>query len=600
MDSKSYILLINREKKFLAKIRQSLTDAGFPVLTTTTMSQALKLLAGNSVRLIICGNALEDFSGYEFLMYLKKNFLLKKIPFVFFVPLDDQGNADKAFDSGADDFIVYPLDVKVFLERIGKILASSGDHDGMPSVPKEENQEPSPYPVNVVSPVKEEHMKSKKIDPSPDMSVEISRDAVLWVPGQIKSVNKQGFLIETALLGRLGIIIYIRVKMPDHTCVINGQIRHITLSNHQLSADIGIEIEDSLEWTDAYNHISGQPDEEEENGGKHAVPEKTIPEAKRADESKIRRNDNNAAMRTDFSPLKRALTILHNLNDPQSEKALETKFYQSLVGKQLGDYKAVSLIGAGAMGGVFKGWDTVLERTVALKVISYKFSSIASYREMFIKEARHISRLNHPNIAEIYNIDQKDDVLYLAMELIKGNTLSDMIHESSNLNTSRGLEYFLTTCRTLDFVSKENIIHRDIKPGNIMINDKGILKVVDFGVAVANDGKSKEAKSERLVGSPYYVSPDCIMGQPMDSRSDIYSLGATFYHVFSGNPPFEGNNTEEVLMKHLYDDLIPLKTKNRTVSSALSDIIDKMMAKNPLDRYQNYQAITDDLTTIIN
>ncbi|MEN6621609.1 MAG: serine/threonine-protein kinase, partial [Smithella sp.] len=287
------------------------------------------------------------------------------------------------------------------------------------------------------------------------------------------------------------------------------------------------------------------------------------------------------------------------LSEPQSGKALEIRFYHSLVGKQLGNYKAVSFIGAGAMGGVFKGWDIVLERNVALKVISYKLSSIASFRDMFVKEARLISQLNHPNIAQIYYIDQSDDVFYFAMELINGGTLKDMIRAGNNLKGTKGLEYLITICRTLDFVSGKNIIHRDIKPENIMISEDSTLKVVDFGVAVVNDGHNKKGKSENLVGSPYYVSPDSIKGLPLDSRSDIYSLGATFYHFFAGVPPFEGNNVEEVLLKHLNDDLIPLKKRNSAVSNWLSDIISKMMAKSPENRYQGYKDIIADLDLLM-
>ena len=137
---------------------------------------------------------------------------------------------------------------------------------------------------------------------------------------------------------------------------------------------------------------------------------------------------------------------------------------------------------------------------MALKIISYKLSSIDSFREMFVKEARLVSQLSHPNIAQIYYIDQSDDVFYFAMELIGGGTLKDMIKGGNNLNSTKGLEYLVTICRTLDFVSGKNIIHRDIKPENIMIGDDGTLKVVDFGVAVVNDGKNKKGKSEKLVG----------------------------------------------------------------------------------------------------
>jgi len=218
---------------------------------------------------------------------------------------------------------------------------------------------------------------------------------------------------------------------------------------------------------------------------------------------------------------------------------------------------------------------------------------------MFVKEARLVSRLTHPNIAQIYYIDQMDDVLYFAMELINGGTLADIIKDHNNLNTAKGLEHFITICRTLDFVSRQNIVHRDIKPANIMIDDNGTLKVVDFGVSIVNDGTSTRRKPEGLVGSPLYASPDCIMGRSLDCRSDIYSLGATFYTVFSGTPPFDGECVEAILFKHMNEELVPLKKKNPILSSELSDIIGKMMNKNPEDRYQDYQSIINDLNILM-
>jgi serine/threonine-protein kinase len=347
-----------------------------------------------------------------------------------------------------------------------------------------------------------------------------------------------------------------------------------------------------------YNYIVDLKDTGKNPVGEKPAAVNKIPDIKKMNVAKVQPNietivvmDNNETMYT--APRQ------SNFTDHQNGKALEIRFYHSLVGKQLGNYKAVSLIGSGAMGGVFKGWDIILERNVALKIISYKLSSVDSFREMFVKEARLVSQLNHPNIAQIYYIDQSDDVFYFAMELISGGTLKDMIKDSNNLNSAKGLEYLVTVCQTLDFVSGKNIIHRDIKPENIMITDDGILKVVDFGVAIVNDGKNKKGKSENLVGSPYYVSTDCIKGLPLDSRSDIYSLGATFYHVFAGVPPFEGDNVEDVLLKHLNCDLVPLKKKNPTVSNWLSDIIAKMMAKNPEDRYQGYKDIIADLDLLM-
>lgn len=598
MDIKGYILLINREKKFLETVHKSLLDAGYPVLTATTMSHAINLLSNNTVVLIICDSELKDFSGYDFLQFLKNNSQLEKIPFVFFVPVHDQGNAGKAFKLGATDFIVYPLDGKILIERIGEILFPKDGEKKVSVSHQESYREAIPQSVNAIPPMPKDRRESERVALKITVNIEISRDAILWLPGQVKNISKQGFLMETPLLGRPGMLLYVRVQLPNGKCVIESQVRHISISNHQLSADIGVEIEDSAAWTEVYSYIV-----ELEKTGKNPVAESAssadkIPDIKKMKAAEEQLNaetivvmDNNETMYT--APQQ------SDCNDRQNEKALEIRFYHSLVGKQLGNYKAVSFIGAGAMGGVFKGWDIILERNVALKIISYKLSSIESFREMFVKEARLISQLNHPNIAQIYYIDQSDDVFYFAMELINGGTLKDMIRDSNNLNSTKGLEYLITVCRTLDFVSGKNIIHRDIKPENIMISDSGTLKVVDFGVAVVNDGKKKKGKTENLVGSPYYVSPDCIKGMPLDSRSDIYSLGATFYHVFAGVPPFEGDNVEEVLLKHLNDDLVPLKKKNPTVSNWLSDIIAKMMAKNPDQRYQNYRAIIGDLDMLM-
>jgi serine/threonine protein kinase len=214
---------------------------------------------------------------------------------------------------------------------------------------------------------------------------------------------------------------------------------------------------------------------------------------------------------------------------------------------------------------------------------------------MFIKEARLASRLDHPNIAHMYHIGNVNEILYFAMEYIDGITMSDMIKKGEKLNTLKGLNYLITICEALDFVSNNSIIHRDIKPANIMINDKGIIKVVDFGVAKIVDVEGDKNSKEGIVGSPYYISPEAINGNPLDLRSDIYSLGASFYHAFTGTPPFDGQNAEEVLKKHLEQTLIPLRKKNPKVSPALGKIIEKMMSKIPENRYQDYRGIIKDL-----
>jgi len=606
MDTKSYILLINREKNFLETVGQSLTDAGYSLLTATTKSEALDLVSSNSVVLIVSDSELADGSGYDFLEAVKNSPALKDIPFVFFVSIhsaEDAGTADhkirtiedevsmvlKAFDMGANDFIVDTPEEDastVLTERIGrrfpamakeKRVSAAGDGRGATSA----------KPKSDVSPIIEEHRRyHERTILKEAIPVELSRDAIFWMPGQIINAHIKGLMMETSLLGKLDMPLYVRVGLPEGKCVLEGHIKHISISNHQMSARIGVIIKNSPEWNETYHYILKQSEAPEKvPAKKHTLTDKS-PIGKLIDAKMVMQMDTPEVRNT-------------GSDDSGSDRALEIKFYRSLVGKKLGNYKAVSFIGAGSMAGVFKGWDVVLERDVALKIISFNLSMIDSYRDMFVKEAQLVSRLNHPNIAQIYHIDHSDDVLFFAMELIRGGTLADIIKDRNNLNTAKGLEHFITICRTLDFVSEQNIVHRDIKPENIMIDDHGVLKVVDFGVAVVNDDTEKKKKTEGMVGSPLYASPECGTGRPLDRRSDIYSLGATFYHLFAGVPPFDGDTVDSILSKHVSENLVPLNKINPILSSGLSNIIGKMMEKNPDKTYQDYRAIIDDLKVLM-
>lgn len=579
MEQNSYILLINRDREVLEATHNSLCKAGYLVLKAMNVDDALILLNTIRIGIIICDNALQDTSGCEFLTFLKSDPLLLTIPFVFFVPVHDQGRASEAFARGASDFIVYPLDEKVLLGRINEIMPFRNDTQKQTEIQTFEVAQPVPQPFQTVSTEQNARRESEKNYSLSPIHIEISRDSVLWMPGKVKNVNRQGITVETSLLGKPGSVLHIKILLPDGIRVLKGYIKEITFNNPQHPAVIGTEIEETQDWWEAHEHIAMlmRAEDPVERTTQHLQKNPTM-------------QDSQKTIVLPYQKQNDAGTI--------KEKSLDIRFYQSLVGKQLDNYKAVSFIGAGTMGGVFKGWDMALERTVALKVISYELSSHETFRNMFIKEARTISQLNHPNIAQIYYIGHMNEILYFVMEFISGKTLADMIKEKQNLDISRGLKYFITVCMALDFVSKMNIIHRDVKPENIMITDRGMLKIVDFGVAKITDGKKRETSSDGIVGSPLYISPDCIKGLPVDCRSDIYSLGATFYHAFSGFPPFEGKNVEDVLRKHLNDDLIPLPKRNPNISAALSRIIERMMNKEPENRYQNYQSIVDDLEAL--
>ncbi|MEE9910955.1 MAG: protein kinase [Deltaproteobacteria bacterium] len=603
MNEKAHILLVNREEEFLESVGRSLRDAGYSVLTATTMSHALDVLSGRNVLLVICDSELPDSSGFDFLGLLKDSPALKKIPFMFLVSArfivdtleEEVARILKAFDMGAADFIVDTPEEEisgVLMKRIGKILPADAGKTSVPLPDRKPLQEERAGPSEAVTPGGDDRRDSERTAPKKVVHVEISRDAVLWMPGQIININEQGLKIETSLLGKLDMLLFIRVPFPGGKKVVaTSHIRHISISNHQFSAVIGVEVEESVECREIYNYVVklmglvASPEE------KAAAPD-AAPVEKIFDANMIKLMDGDKRQTVHMRP------PLNDSSDTRNEKSLEMKFYRSLIGKQLGNYKAMSFIGAGSMAGVFKGWDFVLEREVALKIISYKLSAIASCRDMFVREARLVSRLTHPNIAKIYHIDHMDDILYFAMEFISGGTLADIINQGNNVNLAKGLEHFITICQTLDFVSRQNIIHRDIKPENILIDDQGMIRVVDFGVAIVYDGTNKNSAPETMAGSPLYVSPECVAGRPLDSRSDIYSLGATFYHFFAGVPPFDGDSVEAIFFKHVKEVLVPLKKRNPAVSGDLSYVIGKMMAKRPDDRFQNYQVIIDKLSRL--
>jgi len=576
MDSQPNILLINRDADFLEASRESLSKAGYNIFTAMNLRTALTSLTDCSINLIICDNSLEDVSGYDFLHYLKCDPLRENIPFVFFVPVNDQGNAFKSFKLGAVDFLVYPLERDDLLNRIGKILSDQGN-DIIDSAEKARTDN-LPY---------EEKRETKRNLPLPPLKVEVSRDGILWMPSQIMDFSHEGIYLKTSLLAKPDAVLNMRFALPKGPVMVQGKIIHVNFDNPQEPAGIGLKIDDCAEWKAIHDYLISfiglgrdikvdetpliQPPEQGKGTGTIVV------------------SDSDSPASEDFS--------LASIKEDKKEEPLDLRFYNSLVGKQIDNYKLVSFIGGGNMGGVFKGWDVSLEREVAVKVISFDLSSQEKFREMFIKEARTASRLDHPNIAHIYSIGNSQDILYFAMEYVSGVTLLSLIRKGTNLNTLMGLEYLITICETLSFMNQKNVIHRDIKPENIMVTPEKKVKLVDFGIAQPADSDRKES-AEGIMGSPFYISPECIEGGTIDHKSDIYSLGATFYHAFSGSPPYESENMDEILIQHLNGNLTSIKEKNPKVSKLLARIIERMMAREVESRYQDYKEIINDLLNL--
>lgn len=217
---------------------------------------------------------------------------------------------------------------------------------------------------------------------------------------------------------------------------------------------------------------------------------------------------------------------------------------------------------------------------------------------MFFKEARYISQLNHPNISHVYYIGKENDILYYTMEFVQGENLSEIIIRASRVAAKTAVKYLLAVCRALDHVWRKKIIHRDIKPANIMVTKEGEVKILDFGVAQQYQLDPAEIV-ENMAGSPPYICPEAIMGRTIDHRSDIYSLGATFYHALSGAPPFKGHSVLDIFTQHISVNPLPLRVKYADIPEYLSHVIDKMLAKPPENRFQTYSEIITTLERFI-
>lgn len=219
---------------------------------------------------------------------------------------------------------------------------------------------------------------------------------------------------------------------------------------------------------------------------------------------------------------------------------------------QLGRFKITGILGQGAMGTVYRAHDPLLDRTVAIKTVGCAGMSrdeAAVFEERFFREARSAGRLNHKNIVTIHDVGRSDDLAYIAMEYLSGQSLREVLDSSVALTVDRSADIAAQIADGLEFAHANGVVHRDIKPANIMVFDNGSVKIADFGVAQMSSGA--ETVAGVSFGSPKYMSPEQVSGQKADGRSDIFSLGAVFYEMLVGRPPFVGDDLDAVLYQVL-------------------------------------------------
>ncbi len=263
---------------------------------------------------------------------------------------------------------------------------------------------------------------------------------------------------------------------------------------------------------------------------------------------------------------------------------------------QLGRYEVISELGQGAMGVVYKAQDPLIDREVAIKTInlSLALEEREEYEARFYQEAKAAGRLGHPNIVTIYDVGRTGDIAYIAMEYLHGRELRDVLNENKTLPVAQVLDIISQVAQGLAYAHEHEIVHRDVKPSNVMIVRDGHVKITDFGIARMASAAVR-TQTGMVLGSPKYMSPEQVLGKVTDQRSDIFSLGVMLYEMLAGQVPFIGENVNAIMYQTLNAIPAPPSNANPAVPEMLNYIVAKALAKDLDARYQSAGELVNDL-----
>ena len=263
-------------------------------------------------------------------------------------------------------------------------------------------------------------------------------------------------------------------------------------------------------------------------------------------------------------------------------------------------YELLEKIGEGGMSQVFKARDNKLNRFVAAKILKKEFCNNADIVEKFMGEATAIATLSDNNIVNVLDVGtQADDINYIVMEYVNGKTLKDVIKQVGKMNYETGISVAIQIAKALDCAHRNKIIHRDVKPQNILVTEDGVMKVTDFGIAKSSTS-STITNTSTIMGSAHYLSPEQAKGSFIDCRTDLYSLGVVLYEMVTGVVPFQGDSAVTIALKHIQEEVVPPKTLNSKIPDSLNKLILKAMEKEPSKRYQTAKEMIADLQKIKN
>ena len=263
-----------------------------------------------------------------------------------------------------------------------------------------------------------------------------------------------------------------------------------------------------------------------------------------------------------------------------------------------GRYELIEKIGEGGMAVVYKGKDRLLNRYVAIKILRPEYTKDEQFIESFRRESQAAAGLSHPNIVGVYDVGKEGNIHFIVMELIDGKTLSEVIKEKGRLEYKEAINITLQVASALSLAHKNQIIHRDIKPHNILITSTGVAKLADFGIAKAVSAATIAGGSNKIMGSVHYFSPEQARGAYVDERSDIYSLGIVLFEMLTGKVPFDGDNPVSIALMHINDPMPSLTKEVPGVPPQLEKIVNKATEKYQSNRYRNVDEMISDLEDI--
>ncbi len=270
-----------------------------------------------------------------------------------------------------------------------------------------------------------------------------------------------------------------------------------------------------------------------------------------------------------------------------------------MIGRMLGNrYEVLEKLGGGGMAIVYKGRDTFLKREVTIKVMRPEFTSDEDFVQRFRREAQAVARLSHANIVNIHDVGQEDGIYYLVMEYVRGDNLKNIIKQKGRLEPEEAVHIAVQVCEALEHAHNNNIVHRDIKPHNILITADGKAKLTDFGIAMETTAGTI-TRTDTIMGSVHYLSPEQARGETATARSDIYAVGILLYEMLTGKQPYSGDSPIAIALKHIQETPLPVNEVNPSVPAELAEVIGRAMEKKPELRYRSARELARRLEAVI-